>query len=599
MVASSIGWSVGVLLGFGLVCSACGGSAKSTTPKGNDTTVCDPGTRRCDGDDIKRCNQAGTDETIERTCLSGQCHGQGDDVFCAIPSPAACTANQAICDGEIATKCKVDGSGLQPGGVDCAASKQHCLLGTCSDNLCIGGTKSCKNGDVYQCSTDGSILSVWDFCSDSEVCDEASGTCLVQRCVPNQMTCQGTRAVTCNASGSDWLPISTDCAAQGNVCVAGSCEKKTCAPSTTFCRDGNLYQCDPSGASSTLSKTCRPGFEHCELTPAGLYAYCVADACVAGQKFCDDNVIKTCNADGSRPMTGTSCGKGEICENAECKPVGCSQGTVFCQGRDVYSCQSNGPTLAWTCDPDRQCVALIADPEPSSEVYQDLAICMWQPCAPGETRCVHNQLGTCAADGVSLSAVTSDCAANGQVCTAATDCTVNDASQIACATPPTCAASVTDTLAWAKSAEAFSGSPYLGNVIDVLSARKLTELQIWLTFSSPRDLRWIVFEQVGSDLIARAEKTTSAASSTGFISSGARSFNYQLEAGKRYALGLVLPVGSVSYHVSAEDRSNTNLSFGSVLGSVRADVVDFSRFSIPPTFASFMISYMKVTTESP
>jgi len=264
----------------------------------------------------------------------------------------------------------------------------------------------------------------------------------------------------------------------------------------------------------------------------------------------------------------------------------------------VYGCEPSGPVLSVTCDAGRACRALVPDPEPTSEVYRDLASCALLPCPPGETGCIGNQLGICAADGVSLSTVTMDCAANGQVCSAASDCTVNGG--LVCATPATCAASVTDTLGSPTGPESGSGSPYLGNVIEVSSARKLTELQMWLAFPSPSDLRWIVYELVGSEFVARAEKTTHAASSSGFVGSGPLSFDYRLEAGKRYALGAILPAGAVSYNVSTEwSPLNVNASFGSVLGQAHVYLADASRFSIVPNYAAFMTTHMKVTTESP
>jgi hypothetical protein len=583
-----------VLFSFGLVCAACGGTSK-TTPTADDTAVCEPGSRRCNGDAIKRCNQSGKGETVELTCATGQCRTLGKDAFCTTPIP--CTPNQAMCDENIATQCKADGSGPLPGGEDCSASKQHCLQGACGDALCIPDTKSCHDGDAYLCSTDGSSLSVYASCTDGEVCDEDSGACLPQRCEPLKVTCQGLRAVTCNASGSDWLKDSLDCAAQDKVCMAGRCEERTCLANSTFCAQGriDIFQCDLNGVDYSVSATCRPGFDHCELTASGSNASCVPDTCVAGQKLCDGYVLKTCNADGSRPKQGKACGKGQVCENAQCKSVGCSQGTLFCKDNDVYECEPSGPVLSETCGPARACLALIPDPEPSFEVNRELTTCAFLPCPPGEIRCIGNKLGTCSADGVSLSTVTEDCALNGQVCSAATDCTLNG--QLVCLTPATCAASVTDTLSRDASSEAGQGTPYLGNVIDVSSARKLTELQMRLSFPSPSDLRWIVFEQVGTEFIARAEKTTQAASSNGFVSSGPLSFNYQLEVGKRYALGVILPAGSTSY--SAAYSVDSNASFGSAIGNVRVYGADYSSFSIAPNFAGHTTTYMKVTTESP
>jgi len=584
MIASRIAWFSGVLFSFGWVCSACGGTSANPAIKSNHTPVCDPGSRRCEGDAIKRCNQTGTGDSFEMACAPGQCRVQGNNAFCSPPViPMVCMANQPMCDRNSATQCKADGSGPQPGGVDCGATTQHCLEGACSDSLCVGATRSCHDGDVYVCSADGASLSVWDDCADSEVCDEVSSLCLARVCEPSKTTCLGTRVVTCNASGSGWLPDPTDCAAQGNRCVAGTCQKNACAASTTFCQDGNVYQCDPSGASSALSRTCRPGVEHCEVTPAGLYAFCIPYACVAGQKLCDGDVVKTCNSDNTIPPDGTACARDEVCEDAACKPLGCHLDTFFCKGKDVYFCGHDGQALNEECASGQACGAIIANPDPNLTGNFALAGCMPSACPPGETGCVLDKIGSCGADGTSLSAVTNDCAASGKICTRNAMCDV----------------SVTDTVGLDKSVAAISEDQYLGNVIDVRSTRKLTELQMWLVFPSTRSIRWLVFELVGYEFVPRVEKTTSVPSSTGFVSSGALSFSYQLEAGKRYALGVIVSGSSIGYY---DDTVPLPLaespSFGTVNGVVSA-FSDVASFNIVDSFTGSVAALMKVTTTTP
>ncbi|HKO52925.1 MAG TPA: hypothetical protein VJV79_34690 [Polyangiaceae bacterium] len=587
MMASTIGRTVGVLLSVGWICSACSGKSTNTGTKPSNSSFCDPGIERCDGDDIKRCDEAGFDETVVQTCPRGQCRERNNDASCGMPSmpsmPIPCAASLAVCNGSLATTCKADGSGPEPGGVDCADSKKHCVRGECSDTHCEPNTKSCLNGDVYLCASDGLSQAVWDYCSETERCDDASGTCLGSVCIPGEFSCSGTRVSTCDGLGSKWLPSTTDCATQGKVCLNGSCEKPTCTASTTFCRGNDLLQCDPTGARSTLSRTCRPGIEHCELTPAGLYAFCVLDACVAGEKVCVGNEIKTCNANGSLPAVGTACSNEEFCENATCKPLGCVPGALSCKDKNIYNCEPNGPMLYTECSAGEACLALVGNADLPPEFNPNVVTCMPLSCPPGQTGCFLNKLGTCAADGASLSEVTNDCAASSQVCT----------------TTGTCAASVTDTVGLDKFAVTNSDGPYIGNLLEVHSSRKLTELQTWIAFASPRDLRWIVYEQVGNDLILRAEKTTTIASSVGFVGSGPLSFNYTLEAGKRYALGVVTPGESIGYADSGAPLPlSESPSFGALLGAVYA-YAEFSKLSITSNFSVHNVSLMKVTTEFP
>jgi hypothetical protein len=303
---------------------------------------------------------------------------------------------------------------------------------------------------------------------------------------------------------------------------------------------------------------------------------------VAGQQFCDRDVVKTCNADNTIPQDGTACALDEVCEAGACKALGCHLGTFFCKEKDVYYCGHDAQELNETCGPGQACLMVIANPDSSLSNFA-LAGCMPLSCPPGGTGCALNKVGSCGADGTSLDAVTNDCAADGKICTR----------------NATCEVSVTDTVGLDKSALLVSADEYVGNVIDVRSSRKLTELQMWLVFPSTRDVRWRVFELVGYEFVPVAEKTTTVPSSTGFISSGPLSFDYQLAAGKRYALGVSVSGGGVGYYDDTVPLPLAdNPSFGSVNGLVYA-YSDVSSFNIMDSFTWATAAYMKVTTASP
>jgi hypothetical protein len=276
-------------------------------------------------------------------------------------------------------------------------------------------------------------------------------------------------------------------------------------------------------------------------------------------------------------LEGKACAKDEYCENAQCKPGGCEVGTVFCKGNSVYTCDPDGSTLAAECSAEQECVSVIPNAAPD---YPYDVNCLPLQCPPGGAGCVQNQIGSCASDGRSLSAVMNDCAASGSVCTAF----------------GTCAANVTDTLGEAENSLALPGSPFVGNLIDVRSARKLTELQMFLVFSTSSDLHWLVLEQVGNELVPRAETMTTNANSSGFVSSGPLSFDYQLEVGKRYALGVMMPSNSIGYNDLEPVVGNP--SFGTLIGGMMAYSAS-SSFGVAQSIMPEAFPYMKVTTESP
>jgi len=100
-------------------------------------------------------------------------------------------------------------------------------------------------------------------------------------------------------------------------------------------------------------------------------------------------------------------------------------------------------------------------------------------------------------------------------------------------------------------------------VIQVTSARKLTEIQANLVLAAARELRWVVYEQTGQNFVARIDKVVSNQSGTGFVSSGP--INYSLKAGKTYALGVAISGGNfISYYDAAP--FGMTASFGTLLG---------------------------------
>ena len=615
--------SVGAIVSFGVLLAACGGTKSSPGDASGGggsgglagsgsggVTACIAGAKRCEGQSIKQCDDAGSTETVVQTCRPGQtcssgaCSGDAcvpntstckdgavwkcDEngvsalveqcaigLFCRLDGDAAscsaqaCTPNQPVCDGNIATTCRSDGSGMASGGVDCSKSKRACDGGQCRDIVCTEGEKSCQHGDVYLCAHSGTSTSPFAACHSDEVCDAEMGSCRKRLCDPGKVTCDGTRASTCNEFGSAWLPGSVDCATDGKICVSGSCKKQICAANRSFCQDGNVYSCDSSGANATLSQTCNSQTEHCTTYSGSSSAYCKSNDCKAGETVCADNVIKVCNADGSLPASGTACSDTQICENAQCKERPCVPGNYFCKDSNVYYCEFSSPyvSLAQFCDTDTACKV----------VGTSGASCSPLACSPSSSACVGDKIGTCAADGLSLSAVTTDCTATTSVCTTALKCEK----------------SATDSIGSVETPEIISASTVVGDVIDVDSTRKLTELQTQLVLTGPRDLRWIVYELTGQTFVAKYDKVVAGASGTGFVSSGA--LNYRLSAGKRYLLAVVISTGDAVDYIDYAPYTK-DVSFGTLAGRVvNWYPGTFDVFSMDPS----SVSLMKVVTEAP
>lgn len=602
----------GFFFSLAVALGACG-SSKQTTSTPPDDRVCEAGARTCDGLIVKVCNEDGTAETVEETCLPSQscsdgvctettcvpntkfckdsaiykCDSSGGGSVlsqtCAIGkycveddgdaecSDVACSAGAAMCDGTVATTCAADGSGPRPGGKDCAESDQTCIEGACREQTCTPGTKVCQHDDVYLCSNGGTDMQLLADCGVGETCDGDMGVCRAKLCEPGKVGCDASRIVECNDYGTGWKQAGTDCATDNQICIGGTCKEQTCTANATFCKDGNVYRCDADGISSNLYQNCTPEYYHCEPYPSSNYATCGYNQCQPGEKVCDNNVVKTCSANATLPATGTDCGGDNYCEDGTCKPRVCEPYEYYCDKGDVWYCDYFGGP-----QPGQQPQQVCPSDTACKKIENGVA-CVALPCEAGTAACLGNKVGTCASDGSSLSKVTDDCTTAGNICT-------NDAK---------CAKTAEDTVAVAESAEIVAGGEFIGNVFEATAGRKLTKIEMYLVLAAPRELRWVVYEQSGGQFIARIDKLISNQSGTGLISSGAMS--YTLKAGKRYLVGVAVSGGDgVSYYDGAPWAPS--VSFGSTLGYVHTY---YASQVTADYLYSDRIYQMRVTTEAP
>lgn len=528
-------------------------------------TACVPNTRFCKDGQVHKCDSRGAGSTLDETCSAAEfCREEDGDAEC---SDTACTAGEALCDDSIATTCKPDGSGPKPGGQDCADGGQVCYQGSCRASACTEGEKVCQHDDVYLCADNGSSTVLLADCQDGEVCDGALDACRPKVCEPGKMDCDSTRIVTCNQYGSGWDQAGVDCTATDELCVAGACKKQTCNPSSTFCEDGDVHRCDADGISSSLYQQCDQANYHCESYSS--YATCQYNECEPGELVCDGDYVKTCTDTGSYPVNGTYCGADKYCEDGSCKDNVCEPYTYACKDGDIYYCEYDGRGLYVSehCPSDTTC----------KEIESGFA-CVSLPCEAGIKSCLGNKVGTCGSDGTALSAVTEDCAAAGKVC----------------GDDLTCVASVEDTLGIAEDAETISAGYVIGDVVEMHSARKLVEIQANLVLAAARELRWVIYEQSGSNFVARIDKVIANQSGTGFFSSGP--INYTLKSGKRYLVAVAVTGGNAIAYYDTRPW-NMDLSFGAPLGRVVSSYA--STLSANYYYYQDHLYQMRLTTELP
>jgi hypothetical protein len=164
---------------------------------------------------------------------------------------------------------------------------------------------------------------------------------------------------------------------------------------------------------------------------------------------------------------------------------------------------------------------------------------------PDTTACYAEKFGQCAADGMGVSDVAEDCAANNQVCAASG-----------------CASTATDTMG-ANDEVRIPNNQVIGNFINVHTPRSLSSIEAYLELPASRTVRWLVYEKQATPTYyvsyqLKFDKVT-LASGTGFQSSGA--MNFKLEANKTYLVGLQITTGSYVAYWARIQKSHA-LSFG-------------------------------------
>ena len=189
--------------------------------------TCSPLSSFCQDGSIYVCDANGIDSTLSQTCQSQRqhCVPSGNNyAYCARND---CSANQPLCDGNVAKVCNADGSWPQTGGTDCADKVCDPNSGTCKAKVCEPYTYYCKTGDIYYCENGQAEFPSQNCASDTTCQPQAGGaSCVPYPCTPGETACLGNKVGTCSADGQTLAKVTDDCVGAGMVCGAdGKCAK--------------------------------------------------------------------------------------------------------------------------------------------------------------------------------------------------------------------------------------------------------------------------------------------------------------------------------------------------------------------------------------
>ncbi len=291
------------------VCAADGkGPAPGGTPCADGKAcylgVCAPitctGSFECTDGVLKKCASNGTTFTTSNCNFQGLCDAVGGK--CLTP---VCTPGAFVCNGQLATRCKVDGTGYEAGGTDCTAQNLVCDGGGCLSKVCTPSTYFCNGGNVQSCNSTGATYAPYDACLLSEYCLPGSSFCQTDKCTAGSAVCNGNLATTCASDGSGPITGGTDCSLTSQLCVAGLCKSVVCTKGSFSCVGESLYQCNDSGTATSLYTNCSTA-QFCDSS--GATPTCSADVCSANAVGCNQEVISTCATNGGGWINpGTNC----------------------------------------------------------------------------------------------------------------------------------------------------------------------------------------------------------------------------------------------------------------------------------------------------
>ena len=369
------------LLVFG-GCGGCVGNGGSGDP------VCEPQVKKCDGNDVIRCNSGGTDWEFwkecdnDKSCLDGECIASvqpdvttdvvsdaspeviGDlvadlalpDTVIDVSGDTSDTLHEVQVDGVTLDICQPSCSEKECGDDGCGGSCGECDDNNmCTDDTCVEGACSFEN-NVADCD-DGNPCTVNDACAEGEChgdflpgdqLSELNCTCEVDAdCDPveNVDICDGTlHCVEEDIDGEMKMVCSVDtetipdCDDQIDCTVDGCDPLEWCqwTPDHEYCDDGNVCTEDTcltegtTGCSNTVlddGTACDEGWE-CQ----GGVCTCVPDCegKVCGPDGCDGS-CGTCGGAQDECIDGI-CICQPACEGIECGADGCGGDCGPCEG---------------------------------------------------------------------------------------------------------------------------------------------------------------------------------------------------------------------------------------------------------------------------
>ncbi|MBM4371496.1 MAG: hypothetical protein FJ098_07565, partial [Deltaproteobacteria bacterium] len=252
-----------------------------------------------------------------------------------------------------------------------------CQAAECFPDVCDQAVEGpvCLDGDVVDCSENGSVALLLQDCPEGTFCSDAA--CNPWICLPGVPGCDGDLAFVCNAEGSGYA-FTEDCGGGDIACVAGECLEVACQPGETVClNEKATVTCHEDGQTFEVVE-CGTGF-YCD---AGVGA-CLEWVCVPYDAWCEGSVAMLCDPIGASATETQDCADDELwCVSGEC--VACEPDCAGLQcgddgcGGSCGACPA-GSACAW----DGQCHGQVCTGA-CTGTSDSALFCGLDVCTPGE-----------------------------------------------------------------------------------------------------------------------------------------------------------------------------------------------------------------------
>ncbi|HKU36564.1 MAG TPA: hypothetical protein VJR89_00415 [Polyangiales bacterium] len=220
---------------------------------------------------LLECNPDGTAEDVERCTSLALCQAGA-----AVGRCAMCMPGTFRCTGAALEKCQPDGQAFGPHMTCATAELCKRDAGRCTAATCEAGDHMCDGNTLKTCNSSQTGWTNVRTCP-AGLCDAQAETCRV--CNPGQTMCQGGDTMaTCDSRGQTYTPQRCSektpyCLAPGKCvecksdadCEAGPCETRSCNVSTGACSAAKAApagtQCTAASPDQALPAECSPNKE--------------------------------------------------------------------------------------------------------------------------------------------------------------------------------------------------------------------------------------------------------------------------------------------------------------------------------------------------